>query len=248
MRNIPARVLSALQQTAAARALCDAVRAKNYSCTLLQGVTGSGKTEVYFEAIAEALRHGKQALVLLPEIALTVQFLERFEARFGALPAEWHSQLPDAKRRNVWRAVASGEARVVVGARSALFLPFTELGLIIADEEHDAAYKQEDGVIYHARDMAVVRAHLTGIPIVLSSATPSLETMVNAQTGRYRHLILPDRHGGARLASIEAVDMRAAGAARRAVHIPAPAAINGAKRWRAANRCCCFSTGAAMRR
>lgn len=206
----PGPVLSALQSEAA-QSLCEAVRADNYSCTLLQGVTGSGKTEVYFEAIAEALRRGKQALVLVPEIALTAQFLGRFEARFGAAPAEWHSQLTDAKRLGVWRAVASGEARVVAGARSALFLPFTDLGLIIVDEEHDAAYKQEDGVIYHARDMSVVRAHLTGIPIVLSSATPSLESMVNAQTGRYQHLILPDRHGGAQLASIEAVDMRTAG-------------------------------------
>lgn len=198
-------------QTVSARAFCDAVQAQTYSCSLLHGVTGSGKTEVYFEAITQALRQGKQALVLLPEIALTVQFLERFAARFGCLPAQWHSQLAEPKRRDIWRAVACGEARVVVGARSALYLPFAELGLIIVDEEHDAAYKQEDGVTYHARDMAVVRAHLTNIPIVLSSATPSLETMVNAQTGRYRHLLLPDRHGGALLPGIEAVDMRAAG-------------------------------------
>ncbi|MSP44186.1 MAG: primosomal protein N', partial [Alphaproteobacteria bacterium] len=173
--------------------------------------TGSGKTEVYFEAIAETLRQGRQALVLLPEIALTAQFLHRFEARFGVAPAEWHSQLPESKRRAVWRAVAGGQARVAAGARSALYLPFPDLGLIIVDEEHDAAYKQEEGVIYHARDMAVVRAHLGGMPIVLSSATPSLETMVNAQNGRYAHLILPDRHGGAQLASIEAVDMRHGG-------------------------------------
>ncbi len=204
----PGPQLSA-HQADAAHALCDAVRTQKYFCTMLQGVTGSGKTEVYFEAIAEALRHGRQALVLLPEIALTVQFLERFRARFGCLPAEWHSQLPEARRRNIWRAVADGEARVVAGARSALFLPFTELGLIIADEEHDGAYKQEDGVTYHARDMAVVRAHQGNFPIVLSSATPSLETMVNAQNGRYGRLRLPDRHGGARLPGIETVDMRA---------------------------------------
>src|SRR6185369_8017605 len=130
------------------------------SVTLLDGVTGSGKTEVYFEAVAATLRAGRQALVLLPEIALTGQWLERFEQRFGARPAEWHSDLTGAERRVAWRAIAMGEARVVVGARSALFLPFPDLGLVIVDEEHEQAYKQEDGVAYQARDMAVLRGHL----------------------------------------------------------------------------------------
>ena len=147
-----------------------------FSATLLEGVTGSGKTEVYFEAVAEALRQGRQALVLLPEIALTAQFLDRFAARFGARPAEWHSGLTERQRERVWGAVASGEARAVVGARSALFLPFADLGLIVVDEEHEGAYKQEDGVIYNARDMAVVRARLEKAPVVLASATPALET------------------------------------------------------------------------
>ncbi len=207
--NHPGPALSSAQSDAASN-LRDAVRAKSYCCTLLEGVTGAGKTEVYFEAVAEALRQGQQALILLPEIALTVQFLARFEARFGAPPIAWHSELSTPKRRDAWRAVASGAARVVVGARSALFLPFTQLGLIIVDEEHDAAFKQEDGVAYHARDMAVVRAHQLSIPIILSSATPSLETVVNAQGGRYKALKLPDRFGGAVLPQIEAVDMRTA--------------------------------------
>jgi primosomal protein N' (replication factor Y) len=179
-----------------------------FGVSLLDGVTGSGKTEVYFEAIAEALRRGRQVLVLLPEIALGAQWLRRFEARFGARPAEWHSDLTHAQRRETWRAVAAGTAQVVVGARSALFLPYPELGLIIVDEEHDAAFKQEDGVCYHARDMAVVRARIGGIPIVLASATPSLETVTNAETGRYGRLHLPARHGGAELPAIELVDLR----------------------------------------
>ena len=176
--------------------------------TLLDGVTGSGKTEVYFEAVAATLRAGRQALVLLPEIALTGQWLERFEQRFGARPAEWHSDLTGAERRAAWRAIAMGEARVVVGARSALFLPFPDLGLVIVDEEHEQAYKQEDGVAYQARDMAVLRGHLARIPVLLVSATPSLETLKNVAGGRYRALHLPDRHAGAALPKVRAVDLR----------------------------------------
>jgi primosomal protein N' (replication factor Y) len=176
--------------------------------TLLDGVTGSGKTEVYFEAVAATLRARQQALVLLPEIALTGQWLERFEQRFGARPAEWHSDLTGAERRAAWRAIAAGEARVVVGARSALFLPFPDLGLVIVDEEHEQAYKQEDGVAYQARDMAVLRGHLARIPVVLVSATPSLETLKNVAGGRYRALHLPDRHAGAALPKVRAVDLR----------------------------------------
>lgn len=179
-----------------------------FTVTLLDGVTGSGKTEVYFEAIADTLRQGKQALVLLPEIALGAQWLTRFETRFGAQPAGWHSDLTQSRRRETWRAVASGQARVVVGARSALFLPFANLGLIIVDEEHEPAFKQEDGVCYHARDMAVVRAQIGGMPIILASATPSLETVTNTESGRYRRLHLPDRHGGAELPAISLVDLR----------------------------------------
>ena len=179
-----------------------------FSVTLLDGVTGSGKTEVYFEAIAAALRAGKQALVLVPEIALTPQWRERFRVRFGAAPAEWHSELGAKRRRETWRGVASGEIPVVVGARSALFLPFPKLGLIVVDEEHESAFKQEDGVIYQARNMAVVRARLEAAPIVLSSATPSLETLANVEAGRYRRLDLPERHGDAELPTIAAIDLR----------------------------------------
>ena len=143
----------------------------------------------------------------MPEIALTAQFLDRFAARFGVRPAEWHSELSPRKRARTWRAVAEGDVSVVVGARSALFLPYADLGLIVVDEEHDQAYKQEDGVHYHARDMAVVRGHIAQIPVVLSSATPSLETEVNARRGRYRRLALPERFGGQRLPSVEAIDL-----------------------------------------
>ncbi len=195
-------------QRLAADDLAAKVAAATYSVTLLDGVTGSGKTEVYFEAVAAALRAGKQALVLLPEIALSAQWLDRFAQRFGVRPAEWHSEMAPPLRRHTWRAVARGEARVVVGARSALFLPYPDLGLIVVDEEHEAAFKQEDGVIYHARDMAVARAHLGRFPIVLASATPSLETLVNAETGRYSRIDLPSRHGGASMPDVTLIDMR----------------------------------------
>jgi len=195
-------------QKAAAHQLVDQVQSCTYAAILLDGVTGAGKTETYFEAVAQALRQNKQALILLPEIALSNAFLERFKSRFGCAPALWHSNLTPAQRRMTWRGVAKGETKVVIGARSALFLPFADLGLIVVDEEHDPAYKQEEGVIYNARDMAVVRAHMGNIPVVLVSATPSLETMQNAWLGRYTHLHLTDRFGGAHLPDVEIIDMR----------------------------------------
>jgi primosomal protein N' (replication factor Y) (superfamily II helicase) len=195
-------------QGAAAAELKATVAAGGYSVTLLDGVTGSGKTEVYFEAVADTIRAGRQSLILMPEIALTAQFLDRFAARFGVRPAEWHSELTPRRRARTWKAVADGQVAVVVGARSALFLPYADLGLIVVDEEHDQAYKQEDGVHYHARDMAVVRGHIARVPVVLSSATPSLETEVNARRGRYRRLALPERFGGARMPAVEAIDLR----------------------------------------
>lgn len=196
-------------QATAAQALRAALKAHAFSVTLIDGVTGAGKTEVYFEAVAETLRQGKQSLILLPEIALTAQFLDRFEARFGVEPAQWHSQLTPSQRETTWRAVHRGEARAVVGARSALFLPFSELGLVVIDEEHDPAYKQEDRVTYNARDMGVVRGHIGDFPVVLSSATPSIETRVNADTGRYRRVELPARYGARAMPAIALVDMRA---------------------------------------
>jgi primosomal protein N' (replication factor Y) len=198
----------------AADILRGAVRQGGFMVDLLDGVTGSGKTEVYFEAVAETIRKGRQALVLLPEIALTAQFLDRFAARFGVRPAEWHSELGPRRRARTWAAVAAGEVSVVVGARSALFLPYGDLGLIVVDEEHDAVYKQEDGVHYHARDMAVVRARIADIPIVLASATPSVETVVNARRGRYRRLALTQRFGGQVEPSIEPIDLRREGPPR----------------------------------
>ncbi|CAO3423465.1 primosomal protein N' [Azospirillum doebereinerae] len=203
----PGPSLSANQE-AAAEDLRVRVGGGGYSTVLLDGVTGSGKTEVYYEAIATALKQRKQALVLLPEIALSAQWLDRFAKRFGAPPAEWHSELTGAQRRDTWRAIAKGEVPVVVGARSALFLPYPDLGVIVVDEEHDSAYKQEEGAIYHARDMAVARAHLGGLPIVLVSATPSLETKVNADSHRYARIELPSRHGGAQLPDIDLIDLR----------------------------------------
>ncbi len=196
------------EQSDAATALAQKVAAGGYSVTLLDGITGSGKTEVYFEAVAETLRQGRQVLILLPEIALTQAFLDRFHDRFGARPAEWHSDLAPRTRERVWRQVADGRVRVVAGARSSLFLPFAELGLIVVDEEHDAAYKQEDRVFYNARDMAVVRGHLGGFPVVLASATPSVESRVNADQGRYERMVLSSRYGGAALPELRAIDMR----------------------------------------
>jgi primosomal protein N' (replication factor Y) (superfamily II helicase) len=204
----------ALMQLAAGDALRTTVDHGGYTVTLLDGVTGSGKTEVYFEGVAENIRHKRQTLILMPEIALTGQFLDRFTERFGTRPAEWHSQLSPRTRARTWAAVAANEVQVVVGARSALFLPYADLGLIVVDEEHDPAYKQEDGARYHARDMAVVRGSIAKIPVLLASATPSVESEVNARRGRYKRIHLPERFGGAHLPSIEAIDMRREGPPR----------------------------------
>ena len=195
-------------QSLAADQIVNAVGQDKSACFLLDGVTGSGKTEVYFEAIAEILKRGHQALILMPEIALSNSFITRFKSRFGVTPALWHSSMTPAQRRLTWRSVVTGQTRVIVGARSALFLPYADLGLIVVDEEHDGAYKQEEVLIYHARDMAVVRGSLSKIPVVLASATPSLETMQNVIDGRYQHLKLPDRFGGATKPDIKIVDLR----------------------------------------
>ena len=196
-------------QVAAGDALVAALDQGGYSATLLKGITGSGKTEVYLEAVAECLRQGRQALVLLPEISLTADFINRVKARFGASPAEWHSGVTMTERRRLWRMVGQGDAQFVVGARSALFLPFRDLGLIVVDEEHDTSYKQEEGVLYNARDMAVLRAAIVGAPIVLASATPCLETWANVEAGKYARLDLTSRYGAAALPDMRAIDMRA---------------------------------------
>ena len=197
------------EQAAAAGALVEAVKARAFEPFLLDGVTGSGKTEVYFEAVAEALRTGRQTLVLLPEIALTEPFLKRFAARFGVAPVAWHSDLRQSQRRRAWRAIASGEAKVTVGARSALFLPYADLGLIVVDEAHEASFKQEEGVQYHARDVAVMRGNFEQIPVVLASATPAIETRQQVALGRYSELKLPGRFGVAELPEIAALDLLA---------------------------------------
>jgi len=211
--NHRAMDFTAAQAEAAAR-LRAAVAAQAFSVSLIDGVTGSGKTAVYFEAVAEAVRRKRQVLMLMPEIALTAQFLDRFAERFGVRPAQWHSEVSPRKRARTWAGVAAGEVPVVAGARSALFLPFADLGLIVIDEEHDPAYKQEDGVHYHARDMAVVRAREAQIPLVLASATPSVETEVNARRGRYQRLALPERFGGQHLPSVETIDLTREGPPR----------------------------------
>ena len=195
-------------QAAAAQALQAAIQTGRYGTTLLRGVTGSGKTEVYLEAVAECLRQGRQALVLLPEIALTAEFLTRVEARFGTKPAEWHSGVTMTERRRIWKMVGQGGAQMVIGARSALFLPFQNLGLVVVDEEHDTSYKQEDGVLYNARDMTVLRASICGARVVLASATPSLESWVNAEAGKYDKLTLTSRYGDAVMPDMRAIDMR----------------------------------------
>ena len=216
-------------QATAAAALREMASAGEFQVALLDGVTGSGKTEVYFEAVAEIIRRGEQALILMPEIALTGQFLDRFAQRFGVRPLEWHSELSPRTRARNWAAVAAGEARVVVGARSALFLPYADLGLIVVDEEHDQAYKQSDGAHYHARDMAVVRAHIAKIPVVLASATPSVESEVNARKGRYKRVALPARFGGQHMPQIEAIDLRREGPMRgRFISPPLAEAIRNA--------------------
>ena len=194
-------------QRAAVDALTGSVDRAEFEPILLDGVTGSGKTEVYLEAVAAALRAGRQSLVLLPEIALTQPLLDRFAARFGVAPVAWHSSLRSSQRRRAWRQVADGEARVVVGARSALFLPMPRLGLIVVDEAHESSFKQEDGVRYHARDVAVMRGQLEGVPVVLASATPAIETISQVELGRYTELTLPRRHAGATMPAIEAVDL-----------------------------------------
>ncbi len=197
-------------QSEAVAALVSGVDGAKFSVSLLDGVTGSGKTQVYFEAVARTLAKGQQALILLPEIALTSQFMSRFEGRFGCMPVEWHSALSPPERGRIWKAAALGDARVVVGARSALFLPFSDLGLIVVDEEHDPGFKQDDRVHYQGRDMAVVRGSLGTFPVILASATPSIESHVNARTSRYRHVVLPGRYSGMELPEITAIDLRTA--------------------------------------
>jgi primosomal protein N' (replication factor Y) len=194
-------------QKQAARQFVSAVQAAEFAPFLLQGVTGSGKTEVYFEAVAEALLMGRQTLVLLPEIALTEPFLKRFAARFGCEPVAWHSGLRQSQRRRAWRSIASGDAKVVVGARSALFLPYRDLGLIVVDEAHETSFKQEDGVQYHARDVAVMRAKLEKVPVILASATPAIESRHMAEIGVYAEVKLPDRYGAAEMPEITAIDL-----------------------------------------
>jgi len=196
------------EQAIAADEIGQYISQNSFQPFILDGITGSGKTEVYLESIQRALEKGKQVLVLLPEIALTTQWLNRFERRFGCAPLQWHSNITPSQRRQIWQAVLKGDGQVVVGARSALFLPFPNLGLIIVDEEHDGSFKQEEQVIYNGRDMAVMRSQIEKIPIVLASATPSLETVQNGINGRYRTLKLRQRHGGAQLPTIRAIDMR----------------------------------------
>jgi len=186
----------------------DAGGGKYFQVHLLDGITGSGKTQVYFDSVMRVYAAGKSVLLMMPEIALTAQFMSRFTNRFGAPPVVWHSNLTAAKRREIWRGVASGEIRIVVGTRSALFLPWQNLGLIVVDEEHDTSYKQEDMGNYHARDMAILRAHIENFPVILASATPSAETIKKVNEGAYKCSRLTSRFGGATMPTIELIDMR----------------------------------------
>ena len=196
------------EQKTAATALTESVEQDKFAVSLIDGVTGSGKTEVYFEVITKILNKGLQVLILVPEIALARPFVERFSKRFGAAPVEWHSELSKKKRRQIWRGILKGKVRVLVGARSALFLPFPKLGLLVVDEEHEPAFKQMEGPRYHARDMAILRARISDIPVVLASATPSLETLQNVEVGRYRRVSLSQRYGKAKLPKVEIIDIR----------------------------------------
>jgi len=186
----------------------DAINMENFSVYLLDGITGSGKTQVYFDSVWRSYAAGKSVLLMMPEIALTAQFINRFESRFGAKPIVWHSNLTAARRRDIWRGVANGEIKIVVGTRSALFLPWQDLGLIVVDEEHDSSYKQEDMGNYHARDMAILRGKTENFPVILASATPAMETLRNALDGKYIHLKLKSRFGGASMPIIETIDFR----------------------------------------
>ena len=196
------------EQQSAADTIAKALSTDGFSVHLLDGITGSGKTQVYFDSVLRAYNAGKSVLLMMPEIALTAQFIDRFEKRFGAPPVVWHSNLTSARRRSIWRGVACGDIRIVVGTRSALFLPWQNLGLIVVDEEHDTSYKQEDMGNYHARDMAILRAKIANFPIILASATPSVETLHNVALGKYKRLRLTSRFGGAQLPTIETIDMR----------------------------------------
>lgn len=196
------------EQAFAAEEIGKSIEKGGFSAFLLDGITGSGKTQVYFDSAWRAYKEGKSVLLMMPEIALTAQFMTRYQKRFGAPPVVWHSNLTAVRRREIWRGVLNGDIRMVVGTRSALFLPWQNLGLIVVDEEHDSSYKQEDMGIYHARDMAVLRAKIAGFPIVLASATPSAETLQNVSDGKYNLLRLTSRFGGASLPKIETIDMR----------------------------------------
>ena len=241
-------------QAAVATHLCGGL-GRGHRVTLLEGLPGAGKTEVYLEAVAAALERGDQALVLLPEIALTTQVLERFARRFGRPPAVWHSEIGSAARRRLWRRIAEGREPIVIGARSALFLPLPALGLIVVDEEHDGSFKQEDGVAYQGRDMAIARGRFENCPVLLVSATPALETACLVRppagqahgNGAFDHLVLPARHGGAAMPrSAWSISGRIARPAARGSR--RPCARRCARPWRPASRRCCSSTAAASRR